>query len=238
VTHEEARALIPAHALDALEPEEARAVEAHLAICDECRRQLTDLRDATSLLAAGAPDVAPPPALRRRVLAAAEAPGRRATGPPSGSLGWVAAAVIVVLLGGLSVWLARRVASAERQLAAQTRLLILLASPSAKTVELSGTAPGSVRLVWDPVRRQGALVATGLRNPGQRSVYQVWLISYPRPQSAGVFRPASGRATIAIISADVSRYHAVAISLEPGPAGSPQPTTKPIFTGAIFRPGR
>jgi hypothetical protein len=143
--------------------------------------------------------------------------------------GWITAAVAVVVLGGLSLSLEQRGALMEREMAAQTQLLALLASPSVKTAELTGATPGSVRLVFDPLHPQGALVVTGLRDPGQRSVYQVWLISGPGPPSAGVFRPAAERVTIVTVAANVSQYHAVAISIEPGPAGSPQPTTKPVL---------
>ena len=33
--------------------------------------------------------------------------------------------------------------------------------------------------------------------------------------------------------ADMSRYQVIALTVEPGPAGSPQPTTQPIMMGNI-----
>jgi anti-sigma factor RsiW len=44
VTHDELRDLLPGHALHALGHEDERAVEAHLATCAECRRELAALR--------------------------------------------------------------------------------------------------------------------------------------------------------------------------------------------------
>jgi anti-sigma-K factor RskA len=63
--------LLPAHALGALEPDQAAAVEAHLAGCPECARELVRWRRATEEIAGAAPPVVPSPALRQRVLAAA-----------------------------------------------------------------------------------------------------------------------------------------------------------------------
>jgi anti-sigma-K factor RskA len=234
VTHEEARELIPAYALDALDPDEARAAEAHFSVCEECRRELAGLREATALLAEGAPRTAPPAALRDRVLAAAQPARRHPARPwPWAWAGWAAAALAVAVLGSVSLSLERRVAAMRGETAAETRLLSLLASPSAKTVGLAGTTAGSVRLVFAPGRAEGVLVVSGLPDPGGRSVYQVWLISGPRPESAGVFRPSGGAPTVVPVDANVSRYRAVAISVEPGPRGSPQPTTRPVFTGAV-----
>jgi hypothetical protein len=48
VTYEEARELIPAYALNALEPSEAREAEAHLAVCDKCRHELAGLREGAA----------------------------------------------------------------------------------------------------------------------------------------------------------------------------------------------
>ncbi len=63
--------LLPAHALGALEPDEAAAVEAHLGGCPECARELARWRRTTEEIADAAPPVVPSAELRRRVLAAA-----------------------------------------------------------------------------------------------------------------------------------------------------------------------
>jgi len=236
VTHEEAQELIPAYALDALDPDEMRTAEAHFSVCEECRRELASLREATALLVEGAPRSAPPAALRDRVLGAAQPARRLAARPrpwPWAWTGWAAAALAVVVLGSVSLSLERRVAAMRGEAAAEARLLSLLASPSAETVELAGTTAGSARLVFAPGRAGGVLVVSGLPDPGGRSIYQLWLISRARPESAGVFRPSGGTATLVPVDANVSRYRAVAISVEPGPAGSPQPTTKPLLAGAV-----
>ncbi|MST35184.1 hypothetical protein GHK86_20930, partial [Acidimicrobiaceae bacterium USS-CC1] len=48
--HHDVQELLGAYALDALEPDEVAAVEAHLEVCARCRRELAGYREVTSLL--------------------------------------------------------------------------------------------------------------------------------------------------------------------------------------------
>ena len=50
-THEELELLVSLHALDALEPDEAAAVEAHLAECDVCRAAFDEALETAAMLA-------------------------------------------------------------------------------------------------------------------------------------------------------------------------------------------
>ena len=61
-------ALVPAYAIDALEPDENAMVERHLRDCRDCREDLAAFRAATGALA-DAEAVAPPHSLRSRVMA-------------------------------------------------------------------------------------------------------------------------------------------------------------------------
>lgn len=49
-SHDELRDLLGVYALDAVEPDEARAVEAHLAECPQCRAEVEEHRSVASLL--------------------------------------------------------------------------------------------------------------------------------------------------------------------------------------------
>ena len=62
--------LIAAHALHALDDDDQRLVEAHLAECERCRAQLREMEDVAAALAYAAPAAEPPPELRARVLEA------------------------------------------------------------------------------------------------------------------------------------------------------------------------
>ena len=72
-THEELELLVSLHALDALEPDEAAAVAAHLAECDACRAAFDEARETAAMLALTAPGAEPPADLRERILTAARA---------------------------------------------------------------------------------------------------------------------------------------------------------------------
>jgi anti-sigma-K factor RskA len=67
---EEIAALISAHALGALEPEEAEQVDRWIAGSDDCRRLFEEALEAASWLAMATTDAEPPPELRARILAA------------------------------------------------------------------------------------------------------------------------------------------------------------------------
>jgi anti-sigma-K factor RskA len=249
VTHEELRDLLAACALDALPPDDTRAVETHLATCAECRAELAALRETAAGLATGVEAVEPPAALKSRIMRSIEAgtttaePGRVPSLPPRRPWPLVAAALaaaLAVVMAGVNVSLTRRLATlGERlttlneRLTAQEQVLALLASPSAKVASLAGSVQASVRFVYDPARRQGALVASDLRDPGAEFVYQVWLVAGQTPESAGVFKPVAGRPIIVPVQADFSRYQAVAISIERGPGGAAQPSAAPILLATL-----
>ncbi|MBI4279507.1 MAG: anti-sigma factor [Armatimonadetes bacterium] len=234
MTHGELKEDIAAYALDALAPEEARKVEAHLRACEECRSEVAALREVAGELASGAPMVEPPSALRARVLAAVRPTPPAVTLPRAWAVSLAgAAAAVLLILAGLTVSLQRERAALHARLAAQGQVLALLASPTAKTASLTGTVPAGVRFVYDPDRRRAALVVTDLRDPGREFVYQLWLIAGQQPESAGVFRPVPGQPIIVPVAADLARYQVVAITVERGPHGVPRPTATPILLAKI-----
>ncbi|HET8679274.1 MAG TPA: anti-sigma factor [bacterium] len=256
MTHIELRALIPAYALDALSSEEAREVEAHLATCDECRRELILMREVASELATAVPRTSPPATLRTKILEAVRTdesvqsvpsvpplriPARDAARfpaiprlPHTWIVGVAAlAAALAVVFAGLTLSLNQRLSALNDRLAAQERVLALLANPESKTAALAGTVSANVRFVYNPGTRQGALVVTELGDPGAEQVYQLWLIAGQEPESAGVFRPVAGRPIIVPVRADFSRYQAVAISIERGPLGAARPSSAPILLGSL-----
>jgi anti-sigma-K factor RskA len=75
--HHDYQELLALHALDALEPSEARVLEEHLNTCAECRDELIRLRDAAGLLAYGATPAAPRPEVRARIMSSIAADKQR-----------------------------------------------------------------------------------------------------------------------------------------------------------------
>ena len=71
-THDQLRELLPAYALDALDPAEARSVTDHLRDCDDCAQELTSLRETLGLLAFSAPAATPSPAVRAALFSRVE----------------------------------------------------------------------------------------------------------------------------------------------------------------------
>jgi anti-sigma factor RsiW len=60
--------LTAAYALDALDDEDARAYEAHLARCERCRDELSSFSETASALAYAVDAPVPPPELRARII--------------------------------------------------------------------------------------------------------------------------------------------------------------------------
>src|SRR4249920_948450 len=107
---DDAHSMVAPYALDALDDDEQREFEEHLATCEECREQLAGLREAAVSLAYGASGPPPPPELKDRILTQARserenvtpiARRRRNWSAPLGAAAAIAAAVAV------AVWFTR-----------------------------------------------------------------------------------------------------------------------------------
>ncbi|MEP6706065.1 MAG: anti-sigma factor [Pyrinomonadaceae bacterium] len=66
--HEDYKQMLALQALEALEEGDGPELDLHLATCVECRMELSELREAASLLAFAATEIEPPAALRSRIL--------------------------------------------------------------------------------------------------------------------------------------------------------------------------
>ena len=96
--HAELREQLGAYALGALDPEEAEAVAAHLAGCQECRVELAAMRGVAEGLPAALEAASPlrvHPSMKRRVLAAVQRPPGRSPFRPAL---WPVAAVVALLM--------------------------------------------------------------------------------------------------------------------------------------------
>ncbi len=68
MSHEDYKGMLAEHALGALDANESRALEAHLATCAECRSELAEWLDTTAAIAYSAPLAEPSNALRSSLL--------------------------------------------------------------------------------------------------------------------------------------------------------------------------
>lgn len=242
--------LAPA-ALGALEPKEHAELVAHLRTCASCRAALGRLMSAAEALPIAVEEREPSSELRERLRAKVGASAKPAgpvepLGAPAndapiplsyepieeprervsrmpGRVTWLMAAAALLLLGVIGgVVLDRTVFSDAPP---DNVREIALSSPSG--LELSGA-----RLVYleeeGIVRFEGA----SLPEPPEGQVYQAWLIgdaeSLPTP--AGVVDPETGELAMA---ADPERYSTFAVTMEPGPLGSAEPTSDPVIVGEL-----
>jgi hypothetical protein len=122
--HEDVIELLEGYALEALEPDEARIVEDHVAGCAECGRRLAEHREVLAGLPAAMGAVSPlrlHPAVKRNVLRALDRPSARQRRLPSR---WAAAAVAACALLAVSLfWNWQLSAQLEHQRTVQNELV-------------------------------------------------------------------------------------------------------------------
>ena len=245
VTHEPFDTFAALHAVGALDGDDLRMFEAHLATgCARCATIVRQTEQALARAAMAGPPEPPPSGVRERLVkraAAATAPGRRRWIPLT--VGIVAAAIAAGAFSAAYVaarYEARlgqmaREASAVKERLARTEAdlreeLALLRDPTTRMVELRGeaAAPGAIaRVLWAD-GAGGLLLATRLPPPPPGKVYALWTLDGNAPRPAGVFVPDDGgRATLKVAAeATGAPLRVLSVTVEPvGGAAAP--------TGAI-----
>jgi len=212
--------LTAAYVLDALEPQEARAYEEHLATCERCREELAQLGGTASALAFAVESPAPPAELRSRILgrARAERPNVVPLRPRWVGATRAIAAVAVAAVIALGIWAATLSNSLhnERNAREQDRRALRIASdPRATRVPVSGTTPGSVFVLPDGT---AALVVTNLDRAPAGRTYEAWVIRNGKPLPSGTF--AGGGNTAVSLPRRVPSGSVVAVTLERKPGAT------------------
>lgn len=185
-------------------------------------------------------------------------PSRPAVAPRRAAWAWLplAAAVVLLVLSGLSFWnarrevdrlgtererLARQVASLDRELEAAraegrrlARALEVVSAPGMQPTVLAslGGRSGSGRAFLDPASKRAVFVASGLEPlPADRD-YELWFIAGGKPVAAGTFDvDASGNARIEVEDvAPPETIDAWAVTVEPA-GGLPQPSGEMVLKG-------
>ncbi len=223
--------LTAGYALDALDPEERSAYEAHLPGCAHCQHELASLWETTEALAVAASGPAPTPALRERILVDVRAepvqnvvplePRRRRLAPALGAI----AAVAAVIALGVGLWasnLSSQLDETRSALERERAAAVIVANPDSRTVALEA---GTGRLVVDP-DGTAALVLHGLGPAPQGQTYETWIIEGDTPRPAGLF-PGQDGIDIVLVDGAVSPGAIVAVTVEPA-GGVEAPTTDPV----------
>jgi anti-sigma-K factor RskA len=230
--------MVGAYVLDALTPEEAAAFEAHLRTCARCRVEVAELGEVVDVLPLAVEPVLPPAALKARLMQAVDGERQGATQtvsrPRRNALApWVLAVAAAVVIAGLGIWNIELQQEIHRSTPVD-RVAALIAS-GARVTNVSGTsaAPGASAALVQPQHHKPAyLVVHGLPPNAPSRVYQVWLVRGDTPRSAGIFRYHHGTGVVALPGATAG-YAAVAVTQEPAPHGSPQPTGRKLLVGTL-----
>jgi hypothetical protein len=225
-----------AYSLEALEPGEAAAVEAHAPTCARCSRELEALAPAVAVLGESVEQLEPPAELRERVLAIvreeaaakqAELSGGRRTPPRQPERGGLRGLLFRPALG-LAV-LAIVAAGVGGYLIAEdnggggggggTTVAVVPRSPS-----IGGTlAVGDLSSMLD---------LHGLKQLSGRQVYQVWVAQGAGLRPSSNFIPdSSGNATTAV-DGHLTKGTKVMVTGEPHP-GRTTPTPPVLLTATV-----
>jgi len=216
--------LTAAYSLDALDFDEARDYEVHLARCERCRADLAALSEVASALAFAVPAPAPPPELRARILE--HAAGQRANvvplrprwAKPVAAVAAIAACAAI----GLGIWaalLSGRLDKREAALSRQDRVARIVASPDSRRVPF---ARGTL-----VVTRTGeaALLLRNLEQPGSGRTYEAWVADGGAPKPAGLFK---GGDVVAVPLDQPVGTAATVMVTEEKAGGTDAPTQKPF----------
>jgi anti-sigma factor RsiW len=217
-------------ALDALEPEERDAYEAHLPDCERCREELASFLETTEALAVAATGPTPAPELRTRILAAARAEPqvvvpldtRRRRAVPVLAAATAVAAIVAVALGIWAVHLSNHLDATRSALERQRSTAAVLADPSSRAIALE---TGEGRLVVDADGR-AVLVLDGLGVAPAGKTYETWIVERGTARAAGIF---AGGTHVDVVGVDgvVGRGDVVAVTVESA-GGASKPTSSPI----------
>lgn len=232
--HLEAQELLGAFALDALDADEANAVDVHLRSCPQCRAEVADYRETAALLAFGG--VEAPPGIWEKIQASLE------EAPPKLELARVipipqsrwrtvgarmtAAAAIVISVVALGVAVLRPDQTSSGH-SIDAQIAAAAVDPKAVHVNLvSSTGDGSLKVVL--LDGRAYIADHSLPTLGQDQTYQLWGQKGDTFVSLGVLGPKPERGQVAAAGA----FDAMAITAEKQP-GVTQTTQPAIAAGWV-----
>ena len=240
-SHHQLQELLAAYALDAVDGDEAEAVELHLRECPRCRAEVAEHRETASLLASG--HTPAPVGVWDSIAAVLEEEERPSGAAPILSMDrrWRRAAGVAVssVAAALIAVLGVRVVEQGQQLdrvqgALQDRTVLrsalaAQAHPDARRVDLrAGDGAVLAQAVLTP-DGTGFVLGDALPPVAPDRTYQLWALAGPQPVSAGILgaRPGVSAFRVAL------PVDGFAITAEAAP-GAQAPTTAPAAAG-FFR---
>jgi hypothetical protein len=242
--HEEIAELLGAYALDAVEPDEAQLIDAHLTVCPRCRAEVRDHREVASLLAYTGE--AAPPGLWDKLVAALDDPAPPVAAPilapvvrpaawarrPGASVLLRAAAVLVVLgaLGGLWLKIDNVRSTVDPAEGLSAAALAASSAPGARKVHLA--TPDNQVLADAVVTVDGSSYLWNLHLPALHSdrAYQLWaIVGNGEKRSVGVL---GNTPKVAAFNVPASAVVALAITDEVA-VGAATPSQQAVAYGLM-----
>ncbi len=247
------------YALGALEGDEKRAIESHVAGCTPCSEKLAAAQGRMSMIGLAAPEVVPSPGVKeklmRQIVGSSTGRGGTIAVMPSKKAGvfegWLWA--MVPLAGGFAcalvfLWLHvlqldsqidalnQRTQQQDTELAKERSVVDMLGAKDTVVVSLTEQKQqplGTARVLYNAKR--GLLVYNGTLPPAPADKsYQLWLVpTNGAPISAGVFESSEGgtdRITAEVPAGTTAK--AFAVTLEPR-GGKPAPTGPFVLLGPV-----
>jgi anti-sigma-K factor RskA len=251
MNHSEYEQLAAGYVLGALEPDDEHVFRHHLGGCPECEANVRDLEEVVGTLAYAAPPADPPETLWASIQREIRPEQRRPAQPPPRAarqrrrlpplVARLAAAAAIVALAALSVWnlnLRDQNDGYRDRVAALEQAARLLNEPNTAKATLTGTAAeAQATVLASSAQGRGVLIVENLPPLQRDQVYELWGIpkgGKGRPQKARVFTVPLRPQGVQTLEFDIPIQPdtVFAITEEPGPQGSDQPTTQPILSGA------
>jgi len=250
MSHSEYEELAAGYVLGALEPDDEHVFQQHLGGCAVCEANVRELEAVVGELAYAVPPVDPPdtlwagirreirPEAARRGALPQAAPGPGGRGPRL-MQGLVAAAAILLVVV-LSLWnlnLRDENAVYRDRVAALERATQLANDPNASLINLDEQAgPGAAQatVIASSLKDRGVLLVENLPPLQRNRVYELWGVpegDFGRAEKALVFVPLRPGIQTLEFKVPIQPGTVFAVTDEPGPDGSPKPTTKPLLTG-------
>lgn len=226
------RELLPAYAIGAVEPDDARQIEAALAQHPDLRDELAGYQAVSDALLLAVPQIEPRPALRDAIMQRAEG-GRniRPLPPHRGLLYAMAAATIIVILLGVFFL------TQDGELDEADRITAIVEDAAAIRIDFTGEDDFEAvqgAFIIAPDNQQAVLSVNNLDVLDDSRAYQLWLLRGEDQRISGlVFRPdQSDTMQLVTLPENFAEYVAFGVTIEPA-GGSDAPTSSPVFVGEL-----
>jgi hypothetical protein len=249
--HEPFQDLLAAAAFGTLTDEEWASLREHLETCPDCRAELADFQVIAGALPVTLDDQEPPARLRNRILVLVqqehrvnpEAPGADGA---AGAAPTPAAPEPQPAPPPVPIRTPTPIRRRFLSVAAALALLSLLAGaaigrylltddpePDSETIAMEFPTPipnvtGELRYI--PEEELFLLEMENMPPAPANQVYQVWMVSPSGPVPMAIMNNPDGEFALA---ADRSQFSELRITVEPGPNGSPAPTSDPVLIAPL-----